>query len=59
VVAGDAPDRARDQGRGSSQIGERLPIGRSWRDGDLVWLGLLLSVVSAALMIALVWWLFT
>ena len=28
-----------------------------WRDGDLAWLGLLLSVASAFLMVGLVWWL--
>jgi len=26
------------------------------RDGDLAWLGLLLSVLSAFLMVGLVWW---
>ena len=29
----------------------------TWHDGDLAWLGLLLSVLSACVMIALVWWL--
>ena len=41
------------------RLAERRRTSPSWRDGDLVWLGLLLSVVSAALMVALVWWLVT
>jgi hypothetical protein len=31
----------------------------TWHDGDLLWLGLLLSGLSAALVVALVWWLVT
>ncbi|MBB3326193.1 hypothetical protein [Microlunatus antarcticus] len=42
-----------------TRLAERLRTKPTWRDGDLVWLGLLLSVVSAVLMIALVWWLVT
>ncbi len=36
---------------------DRRPTKPSWRDGDLVWLGLFLSIVSAALVVALIWWL--
>jgi hypothetical protein len=42
---------------GRSRIVERQRTRATWHDGDLVWLGLLLSGVSAALVIALVWWL--
>jgi hypothetical protein len=34
----------------------RVDVGAGRRDGDLAWLGLLLSVVSAFLMVGLVWW---
>ncbi|GAA3580028.1 hypothetical protein GCM10022197_42110 [Microlunatus spumicola] len=33
-----------------------LDVNARRRDGDLAWLGLLLSVVSAFLMVGLVWW---
>jgi hypothetical protein len=36
---------------------ERRRTTATWHDGDLLWLGLLLSGLSAALVIALVWWL--
>jgi hypothetical protein len=38
---------------------ERRRTTATWHDGDLLWLGLLLSGLSAALVIALVWWLVT
>ncbi|HEY0240883.1 MAG TPA: hypothetical protein VGC37_19810 [Friedmanniella sp.] len=44
---------------GRSRLGERQRSKQTWRDGDLVWLGLLLAGVSAALVVALVWWLVT
>lgn len=31
--------------------------GTGWRDGDLAWLGLVISVVSALVVVGLVWWL--
>jgi hypothetical protein len=34
-----------------------LSVSARPRDGDLAWLGLLLSVVSAFLMVGVVWWL--
>lgn len=40
-------------------IDERVRVGAKRRDGDLAWLGLLLSVASAFLMVGLVWWLVT
>jgi hypothetical protein len=46
---------------GTSHVAARLRprTTTTWHDGDLLWLGLLLSVLSAALVIALLWWLFT
>jgi hypothetical protein len=42
-----------------SRLAERHRTGATWRDGDLLWLGLLLAGLSAALVIALIWWLVT
>jgi hypothetical protein len=42
-----------------SRLDERRRTTATWHDGDLLWLGLLLAGLSAALVIALVWWLVT
>jgi hypothetical protein len=39
------------------RLAERRRTSATWHDGDLWWLGLLLSVLSAALVVGLVWWL--
>lgn len=44
---------------GRSRLAERHRTSVTWHDGDLWWLGLLLIALSAALVIALVWWLVT
>lgn len=41
---------------GRSRLLEHRPTRPEWHDGDLLWLGLLLCGVSAALVVALVWW---
>ncbi len=50
-------DRVHVSGR--SRLAERRRTSATWRDGDLLWLGLLLAGLSAGLVIALVWWLVT
>ena len=44
---------------GRLRLPERRRTSPTWRHGDLVWLGLLLSVLSAVLVVGLVWWLVT
>jgi hypothetical protein len=42
---------------GRVRLVERRRTSATWHDGDLWWLGVLLATLSAALVIALVWWL--
>jgi len=44
---------------GRVRVVERRRTSATWHDGDLWWLGVLLATLSAALVIALVWWLVT